>query len=235
MQTLSLEEQKRRAAEAAVEYIEEGMVLGLGTGSTVDHALQVIADKVRQGMQLRGVPTSKRTEARARELGIPLVEQPETVTRIHLTIDGADEADEQCNLIKGGGGALTREKIIASMSERVIIIVDSTKLKPALGSFPVPVEVLQFGWKAAAEAVQQLGATRVDLRMDGDRPFVTDNGHWILDCQFETFPDVGRMAQVFNTIPAVVENGIFYELCDLLIVAEQDGHIREIFAGVESS
>ncbi len=231
---LSIEEQKRRAAETAVEYIENGMTLGLGTGSTVEYALQQIAEKVKQGMQLSGVPTSQRTEQRARELGIPLVPEPETVTRIHLTIDGADEADEQCNLIKGGGGALTREKIVASMSERVIIIVDSSKLKPSLGGFPVPVEVLQFGWKAAAEAVQQLGATRVDLRMAGDKPFVTDNGHWILDCQFDTFPDVGRIAQVFNTIPAVVENGIFYELCDLLIVAQPDGSVREIFAGVDS-
>lgn len=233
MSAFDIDAQKRLAAQAAVEYIEDGMILGLGTGSTADFALQFIAEKVRDGLHVQGVPTSRNTEQRARELGIPLVENPADATLIHLTIDGADEADPQCNLIKGGGGALTREKIVATMSERVIIIADSRKLKPSLGSFPIPVEVLQFGWKAAAEAIRQLGATRVALRQVGEQPFLTDNGHWILDCTFETMPEIARLAQVFNTIPAVVENGLFYELCDLLLIGQPDGTVKEIFAGTQ--
>ena len=222
--------EKRAAAQAAVEYVKYGMVLGLGTGSTTDFALQQIAEKVKNGLQVQGVPTSLKTEQRARELGIPIPENYAEASRIHLTIDGADEADEHCQLIKGGGGALTREKIVATMSERVIIIVDSSKLKAQLGAFPLPVEVLQFGWKAAAEALQQIGATHVTRRMAGDEPFITDNGHWILDCQFAQFPQVARLAQVLNTIPAVVENGLFYGLCDLLLIGQPDGSVREIFA-----
>jgi len=222
--------EKRVAAEAAVENVKDGMLLGLGTGSTADFALQRIAEKVKNGLQVQGVPTSKRTEQRARELGIPLLDNFTEASRIHLTIDGADEANERCQLIKGGGGALTREKIVAAMSERVIIIVDSSKLKQQLGAFPLPVEVLQFGWKAAADALQHIGAVRVTRRMAGKEPFVTDNGHWILDCQFEQFPEVARLAQVLNTIPAVVENGLFHGLCDLLLVGQPDGSVREIFA-----
>ncbi len=230
MAELSIDQQKALAAREAVRYVEDGMVVGLGTGSTVDYALQYLAERIADGLTISGVPTSIQTEARARELGIPLVEKPEEITLINLTIDGADEADEACNLIKGGGGALTREKIVAAMSERVIIIADSTKLKKRLGAFPVPVEVLQFGWQAAAKAVKQLGALQVTLRTVDGKPYLTDNGHWILDCHFDTIPDVGRLAQVFNTIPAVIENGLFYELCDLLLIGQPDGTVREIFA-----
>ncbi len=231
MSVLSVEEQKQRAAAAAVEYVENGMTVGLGTGSTVAHVLERLAQRIKEGLTIEGVPTSKATEQRARELGIPLVAAPEEVERIHLTIDGADEADAQCNLIKGGGGALTREKIVAAMSERVIIVIDERKLKPALGEFPVAVEVLQFGWKAAAQAVRQLGADPVQRRLKDGKPFLTDNGHWILDCQFPQISDPARLAQVFNTIPAVVENGLFYELCDLLLIGRADGSVQEIFAG----
>ncbi len=227
MPSLDLSGQKRVAAQAAVDYVESEMVVGLGSGSTAEIAFSLLAERIAAGLRITGVPSSQRTAEIAASFGIPLVEHPEEVIRTDLYIDGADEATEDLYLLKGGGGALTREKIIASVSETVIIIVDSSKLKQTLGAFPLAVEVLPFGHKAAAEAVRELGARDVVLRASGDERYLTDNGNYILDCHFGEISDPETLTRELNGIPAVVENGIFEAHCDLLIIGRADGETDE--------
>ena len=143
-------------------------------------------------------------------------------------MDGADEVDKNCDLIKGGGGALTREKIVASMSQKVIIVVEQAKIKKQLGAFPLPVEVLQFGWRSAQEALKRLGATDVRLRLAGDKPFITDSGNRILDCDFTEIQDAEYLTQAINMIPSVTENGIFSKLCHWVLVGQIDGHVQKM-------
>ena len=223
---------KQQAAERAVEFVESGMVVGLGHGSTAIFAVRRIAQLLREG-QLRdilGVPCSRQVEAEARRLGIPLTTLDEHPV-VDLTIDGADEVDPDLNLIKGGGGALLHEKIVAQASRREIIVVDQAKLSPALGTlWPVPVEVVPFGYRSQAAYLESLGA-KITLRQSNDgAPFETDQGNLILDCRFGPIPDPARLAVRLNRRAGIVEHGLFLGLATDIIVAGEQG-IRYVEKG----
>jgi ribose 5-phosphate isomerase A len=220
---------KRLAAARAVEWVEDGMVLGLGTGSTASYAIELIGQHLRGGRlrDIVGVPTSARTAELATQCCIPLSTLQEHVA-IDLTIDGADEVDPCLNLTKGGGGALLHEKIVARASRREIIIVDDSKLVSALGTrMPLPVEVIPFGWGSYLPALSRLGCDPV-LRMQTDEePLRTDEGNYIVDCHFPQIDDPRRLECELNLIPGVVENGLFIGLASLVVVASESG-VREL-------
>ncbi len=222
---------KRAAGRHAVTHVEDGMIVGLGTGSTTYFALERLAERVRAGLRIQGVPTSLRTAELARTFGIPLLDDYEGFESVDLTIDGADEIDAALCAVKGGGGALTREKIVASASRREILVVDDSKVVSRLGRFPLAVEVLQMGWRVCLRRLEEVGC-QAELRKVGDgRPFVTDNGHYIVDCRFGEIADPGALEATINSIPGVVENGLFVGLVNLLIVGYADGRIEERWAG----
>lgn len=223
---MDLSSLKRLAGERAAAYAKEGMAIGLGSGSTVYYAIQRLAERVRAGLNVRCIPTSSRTEELARELGLPLTDFSE-VEELDLVIDGADEVDPRCNLIKGGGGALLREKIVASASRRVIIVVDETKLVERLGAFPLPVEVLPFGWEATLRRLERLGCRAARREQDG-RPFLTDNGNYILDCHFGEIADPARLEREIDLIPGVVESGLFIGLAERIIVGRAGETVEEL-------
>lgn len=220
------ERQKRAAAERAVEFVESGMVLGLGTGSTARHVLEVLADRLRSGAlrDVVGVPTSRATERHARELGIP-VTTLDREPRLDLAIDGADEVDPHLRLIKGLGGALLWEKIVATASERLVIVVDEGKLVDELGrTAPLPVEVVPFGWSTHLAFLDLLGAQATLRRGADGNPFVTDGGHYLLDCRFEgglVEPD--RVERELRQRVGVVETGLFLDLADTVVVGGAEG------------
>ena len=218
------EELKKQAAQRAVEFVRDGQIVGLGTGSTTKFAIEGLGERVKQGLKITGVPTSLGSERMAKELGIPLVDLNE-VTRIDIDIDGADETDGDFNMIKGGGGALTREKLVALAAERVIIIVDESKLVERLGhSWPVPVEVLPFAWNMSARLLTELGSTPRLREKDGN-VFVTDNGNYILDCAFGLIADAPALEKKIKQLPGVVEVGLFIGLCHTLVIAN-DNEVR---------
>jgi ribose 5-phosphate isomerase A len=230
MAKLSTQEQKQLAAAAAVEFVENKMIVGLGSGSTSELAIRRLAEKVKSGLKIVGVPTSIATEKLARRLRIPLVSDFGIITKVDLTIDGADEVDPQLNLIKGGGGALTREKIVASRSERVIIIVDEKKLVKWLGKFSVPVEILPFGWRSTVEILRSFGS-RVKLReKTRGTPFCTDNGNYIADCDFARIKNPPMLAQQLKSVIGVIEVGLFISRADLLLVGRRNGRVEEKWA-----
>ncbi len=215
---------KQQAAERAVEFIESGMVVGLGSGSTAILAVRGIGQRLANGQlrDIRGIPTSVVTETEARQLGIPLVTLEECRV-IDVTIDGADEVDPRFNLIKGGGGALLREKIVAQASKREVIIVDESKLVEKLGTkWAVPVEVIPFGWHSQYDYLVSLGA-QVTLRRSGDRVFNTDHGNVILDCQFGLIDDPIALGAQLKSRTGVVEHGLFLGLASDVIVASPEG------------
>lgn len=213
---------KKMAGEKAVEYVEDGMILGLGTGSTVEYTLRKLGELVKDGLKIKGIPTSMHTGKIAKECNIPLTtleENPE----IDLTIDGADEVDSELNLIKGGGGALTREKIIAYHSKKEIIVIDETKIVKALGTaVPLPVEVVKYGWTSTKKALEELGCT-AELRKIINDPYLTDNSNYILDCGFERIEEPEQIEKDINNIPGVVENGLFIGLVDEIVVGSKQG------------
>lgn len=219
---------KRAAAQRALEYVEDGMVVGLGTGSTAAEFVDLLGAKVRDGLQITGVPTSEATLKQALGLGIPMAtidEQPE----IDLTIDGADELDRHLRLIKGGGGALLREKIVASGSAQMVIIADHSKLVDQLGAFPLPVEVVQFGVAVTRAMIEDIadelgleGPVQQRMTTDG-QPFVTDGGNFIFDCAFERIHDPEALAELLPFTPGVIDHGLFLGLADQAIVAGEDG------------
>lgn len=224
------DELKRLAAERAVELVRPGMVVGLGFGSTAIHAVRRIGALLATGelREIVGVPCAAWTEGEARRLGIPLATLDERPA-IDITIDGADEVDPGLNLIKGGGGALLREKMVAQASAREVIVVDAAKLVPALGAFPLPVEVVQFGWGASARFLEGLGA-RVSLRRGGDgAPFVTDQGNYIIDCAFGPIADPRALAAALEGRAGIVEHGLFLGLATDIFVADGAG-VRHIQA-----
>lgn len=210
--------EKQHAAEAAVEYVKDGMIVGLGTGSTTEFAVKKLGERVRDGLAIRGIPTSDVTKVQAEEEGIPLIDFSETMY-IDLTIDGADEIDINLNMIKGGGAALLREKIVASASKEEIIIVSHEKFVKQLGSFPLPVEVIPFGWQVIFNQLETLGGSP-DLRLKQGQPLLTDQGNYIIDCRFRQILDAAQLEQRLNMIPGVVENGLFTGLCTRMIMAE---------------
>lgn len=220
-------EMKIKAAEAALSYVEDGMRLGIGTGSTAEEFVRLLAEKVANGLRVEGVPTSERTARLCVELGVPLKsldERPE----LDLTIDGADEVDPALRLVKGGGGALLREKIVASASARMIVIADESKIVDTLGAFPLPIEVNSFGLAATRISIDKLASRMglvgsVKLRASGDGNFMTDGGHLILDASFGRIPDAEALANALNAIPGVVEHGLFINLASLAIIAGPDG------------
>ncbi len=218
---------KIKAAAEALTYVKDGMRLGIGTGSTAEEFVRLLAAKVASGMNVIGVPTSERTAALCRELGVKLTTLEET-PQLDLTIDGADEVDPELALIKGGGGALLREKIVAAASSEMIVIADELKLVDALGTFPLPIEVNRFGLEATKLAIEKaagrLGLVGpVTLRMTGDEAFVTDGGHLILDASFGRIPDTRALSDALHAIPGVVEHGLFLGLARVAILAGADG------------
>lgn len=218
------EELKKAAALASVKYIRDGMTLGLGTGSTAYYLIQEVGAMVRAGRALQAAVTSEATEKLAVSLGIPII-RPEAGIKVDLAIDGVDEIDDSFCAVKGGGGALLREKVVARRAEQVIWIMDESKLVKRLGTFPFPAEVLPFGSAWAAEAVKELGGTSVCRQRDG-RPFVTDNGNWILDISFSENIDFLTAAKAVRGIPGVLETGLFDKFCDRIIVGTKEG-VRE--------
>lgn len=220
------------AAKRAADFVESGMRVGLGTGSTAAWLVRCLGDRVRdEGLKLRGVPTSARTAQLAREAGIEVTTLDDTGW-LDLTIDGADEFDGDLNLIKGGGGALLREKIVATASDRMVVIADAGKQVETLGAFALPVEVIPFGWQATQALVEEtligmdvLGRSS-NLRMDGTTPFVTDEGHHILDLHLNRIGNAHQLALALNQIPGVVENGLFIDICDTVVIGYGDGRVE---------
>jgi ribose 5-phosphate isomerase A len=216
----NVEQEKQLAGEKAVDYAQSGMVVGLGTGSTANYAIRALGQRIREGLSIRAIPTSEQTRQLAEKAQIPLVDFTET-PKTDLTIDGADEVDPQLVLIKGAGGALLREKIVASISKELIIIVDSSKYVTMLGKFPLPVEVTPFGWQTVARRIECLGA-EITLRKKGEKVFVTDNQNYILDCHFEEITDPQSLEARLNAIPGVVINGLFVGMTARCIVGRGD-------------
>lgn len=215
---------KKQAALRAVEFVEDGMVVGLGTGSTAYFVVEGLGARVKEGLKITGIPTSERTATQARSLGIPLATFAEHQS-IDLTIDGADEVERRSlNLIKGLGGALLREKIVAAASQRLVIVVDQEKLVDQLGDHtPVPVEAVQFGWQATAAALTRLGAEPVLRHAHEDHPFITDGGNYTLDCRFTKIADAKALERNINAIVGVVDCGLFIGRASAVIVAANDG------------
>lgn len=210
--------EKQRSAEAATEYVKDGMIVGLGTGSTAEYAVKKLGERVQNGLSIRGIPTSDATKKLADDEGIPLIEFSETMF-IDLTIDGADEIDGNLNMIKGGGAALLQEKIVASVSKAEIIVVNRTKLVDQLGAFPLPVEVIPFGWQVVFNQLESLHGNP-DLRLNKGQPQVTDQGNYIIDCHFRKIENPKLLEHQLNMIPGVVENGLFINLCTKMILAD---------------
>lgn len=225
---MSPDDLKREAAAKAVSYVQPGMRLGLGTGSTAKHFVDLLAERVRGGLKVIGVPTSEATRAQALSLGVPLTTLDET-PELDLTVDGADEFDPRLRLIKGGGGALLREKIVASASARMIVITDNSKRVERLGRFPLPVEVAPFGVEATRRAIAAALKTvncagEMVLRQKADDgTFVTDGGHYIFDCSLGVIPDAEALASALARVPGVMEHGLFLGLADAIIVAAPGG------------
>ncbi len=230
------EDLKRRAAEKALDLVEPGMRLGLGTGSTAKHFVDLVGARVKAGLDVVCVPTSEATRAQAANLGIRLTTLDET-PELDMTVDGADELDADLRLIKGGGGALLREKIVAAASSRFVIIADATKLVKVLGRFPLPVEVVPFGRQATVNLLSELAAetgcegdVRLRLTKDG-KSFVTDNGNLIYDCHFGRIDDPEMLDEALKMVPGIVENGLFLGLADIAFVASASGVKTIEFAG----
>jgi ribose 5-phosphate isomerase A len=222
--TVDRDQLKRAAAHGALDYVQDGMVVGLGTGSTATFVVEALGERVAQGLRIVGIPTSERTATLARSLDIPLATFAEH-QRIDLTIDGADEVERgTLNLIKGLGGALLREKIVAAASRRLVIVVDQEKLVQRLGErTAVPVEVVQFGWQSTAAALAKLGTEPVLRHAAEDHPFITDGGNYILDCHFAGIADAGQLERGIESIVGVVENGLFVGRSSAVVVATIDG------------
>ncbi|NBE06330.1 ribose-5-phosphate isomerase RpiA [Paragemmobacter ruber] len=229
------------AAKRATEFVEDGMKLGLGTGSTAAWMVRCLAERIREeGLRVTGVPTSTRTAELAASLGVPLATLDE-VKWLDMTIDGADEFDPHLALIKGGGAALLQEKIVATASDQMIVIADAAKEVTQLGAFPLPVEVIPFGWQTTKALIEEtlvsLDVLNRDctLRMNGERPLVTDEANFIIDLHLKRIGNPRQLALVLNQIPGVVENGLFIDICDIVVIGHGDGRVtvRDINQGTE--
>jgi ribose 5-phosphate isomerase A len=213
------EADKEAAARASLKYVHDGQIVGLGTGSTATIAIRYIGDRVREGLKIRGIPTSIASRDLAIQLGIPLTTFDEN-QEIDVTIDGADEFDPALNLIKGGGGAMLREKIVASATNKLVIVTDSSKQVPVLGTFPVPVEVIGFAEALVAKKIAELGASVTQRNDAAGKPYVTDEGHHILDCRFSQIPDPPTLAAKLSEMPGIVEHGLFVGMASVVLMAK---------------
>jgi ribose 5-phosphate isomerase A len=225
---------KQQVGKAAADRVQSGSIVGLGTGSTTAFAIQYLGDRLKSGelTDIKGIPTSFQASVLAKQYGIPLTTLDE-VDRIHIAIDGADEVDPQKNLIKGGGAAHTREKVVDSLAELFIVVVDQSKIVTSLGStFPVPVEVLPMAIAPVTRALEKLGGKpelRMGIKKDG--PVITDQGNMVLDVTFASIPNPAELEKILNNIPGVLENGIFVGVADIVLIGEiQDGQpiVREM-------
>ena len=220
------------AAKRATDFVESGMKVGLGTGSTAAWLVRCLGDLVRnEGLKIKGVPTSTRTAQLARDVGIEVISLDEAKW-LDVTIDGADEYDNDLNLIKGGGGAHLQEKIVATASDQMVVIADISKKVEALGAFPLPVEVIPFGWQTSKTLIEEM-LTGMDvlgnsssLRMNGDAPFITDEGNHILDLHLNRIGNARQLSLVLNQVPGVVENGLFIDICDAVVIGYGDGRVE---------
>ena len=222
MSARGVEDQKRRAAEAALPLVKEGMIVGLGTGSTVRYFIEALGDMAMDGFEVKGVPTSIATANFAKEHGIALTSLEES-PRIDLTVDGADEVGPKLALVKGGGGALFREKIVAAAAKRFVVVVDASKLVRRLGErAAVPAEVSPFGWRVSKARLEALGCAAT-LRQEGDQAVRTDNGNYLLDCTFRAIRDPPKLERDMKTVPGVIESGLFVDMADLVLVGGPKG------------
>ena len=230
------------AAKRATDYVQDGMKLGLGTGSTAAWMVRCLAERIREeGLRVTGVPTSTRTAELARSLGVPIASLDDAKW-LDLTIDGADEFDPNLALIKGGGAALLQEKIVATASDQMIVIADAAKEVSHLGAFPLPVEVIPFGWQTTKALIEEtlvsLDVLNRDctLRMNGAKPLITDEANYIVDLHLKRIGNPRQLAMVLNQIPGVVENGLFIDICDIVVIGHGDGRVtvRDINEGTES-
>jgi ribose 5-phosphate isomerase A len=215
--------EKKEVGEKAADYVKDGMVIGLGTGSTVYYTITKLGKLVQQGLSIKGIPTSFQTEKLAKDLGIPLVSFKD-IDHIDVAIDGADEVSPDLDLIKGGGGALLREKIIAKAADIFIVVADSLKLVNTLGAFPLPVEVVPFGMEMTEKYLEKLGGSP-KLRQDNKSPYQTDNGNFIFDCSFQKITHPGDLERELNLIPGVVDNGLFVGMADIVISLDKQKEI----------
>ena len=221
------------AAKRACEFVEDGMKLGLGTGSTAAWMVRCLADRIdKEGLRVKGVPTSNRTADLAKELGIETISLDQA-GQLDLTIDGTDEFDENLNLVKGGGGALLQEKVVAAASDKMIVIADTGKSVNQLGKFPLPVEVLGFGINSSQSLLEKLLHSQdvdqsiIKTRMSNNLPFITDEGNYILDLHLGRIGDPATLNVTLNQVPGVVENGLFVNMCDLILIGYEDGTVYE--------
>ena len=227
-----IDKAKFAAAKRATGFVQSGMRVGLGSGSTAAWLVRCLGEMVRdQGLRIKGVATSSRTATLAREVGIDVIGMDQA-RWLDLTIDGADEYDANLNLIKGGGGALLMEKIVATASDQMVVIADISKQVETLGAFPLPVEVVPFGWQTTRTLIEELligldvlGRTTT-LRMNGDAPFVTDQGNHIIDLHLNRIGQARQLSLVLNQVPGVVENGLFLDICDTIVIGHGDGRVE---------
>ena len=242
-QLTPIDRAKYASAHCAADFVEDGMRVGLGTGSTAAWLVRRLGARVRdEGLRIIAVPTSTRTAQLAREVGINVVSLDEA-RWLDLTIDGADEFDAELTLIKGGGGALLQEKIVATASDQMIVITDAAKEVKTLGAFPLPVEVIPFGWQASRALIEEV-LTSMDvmgrqssLRMNGDQPYVTDEGNYILDLALGRIGNARQLSLVLNQVPGVVENGLFVDIADQVVIGHADGscELRDMSTGTAES
>ena len=212
------DQEKEAAARASLRFVKDGQVVGLGTGSTAAYFIRLLAEEVKRGLRVRGIPTSDRSRELAENLGIPLTTLDECQA-IAVTVDGADEVDPQLRLIKGGGGAMLREKIVASATKQLVIVADASKQVPMLGKFPLPVEVIRFAQALVAKRITALGAA-VSVRKNADgTPYVTDENNYILDCRFGQIRDADTLARELSEMPGVVEHGLFIGMASVVLFA----------------
>ncbi|OCA85762.1 ribose 5-phosphate isomerase A [Bacillus sp. FJAT-27225] len=213
--------QKQLVGERAAQFVKDGMVVGLGSGSTVFYTIQKLGQLVHEGLSIQGIPTSVKTEQLARQVGIPLADF-KSINGIDVAIDGADEVDSNMDLIKGGGGSLLREKIIDNAANEFIVVADAGKLVKKLGAFRLPVEVVPFGMELTVRQITELGGVP-RLRETGGRPFITDNGNLIVDCDFGPIGNSNELEASLNKIPGVVENGLFVGIADKVVTLDSEG------------
>ena len=223
---MSNDQEKQAAARASLNFIQDGYVVGLGTGSTAAYFIQYLGDLVKAGLKVRGVPTSNHSQQLAESYGIPIVTLDQ-VQQIDVDIDGADEFDPQLRLIKGGGGALLREKIVASVSRKFVVVTDASKQVQTLGKFPLPVEVIPFAEAVLSRRISALGATVTLRKAKGGSPFRTDEGHHILDCHFGQIADPPALARTLSDMPGVVEHGLFINMASVVLIGK-GGEVVEL-------